>query len=315
MQEVYDQSPTPEPVDSPKAPLVLLVLLGMSIVGSAVALLAYQGLSLVLGWPSDVLQSGVHPGSPPEVLWPVRVFLLLTQLGTFLLAGWMTTWLFYRKKAPLGNSTGPGWAAYLKADRWPWLPQVLIAMLLMPVAAPLVLRLYQFNQSLPIPENLRGIESQAEDMLKALMQMDTPAAFLFNMLLIAAVPALGEEWVFRGVVQQQLMRVLDGPWKAMLAAAFIFSFIHFQFEGFIPRLFLGALLGWLYWRTQNFWVPVAAHFANNGMQVAGQYLFQQQISEIDLEKDHHIPLFAAAVSLALTLLLTYRLNKISLNTQ
>ncbi len=314
MQEVYDQSPTPEQVESPRAPLVLLVLLGLSIAGSAVSLLAYQGLSFVLGWPADVLQSGVRPGSPPEVMWPVRVFLLLTQLGTFLLAGWMTTWLFYRKKAPMGRSVGPGWAFYLQANRLPRFQQVLIAVLLMPVAAPMVLWLYQFNQSLPIPESLRGIESQAEDLLKALMQMDTPAAFLFNLLLIAVVPAVGEEWVFRGVVQQQLLRVMNMPWKAILVAAFIFSFIHLQFEGFLPRLFLGGLLGWLFWRTQNFWVPVAAHFANNGMQVAGQYLFQQQISQVDLEKDHHIPLYAAAVSLAAALLLAYRLNKISVNT-
>ena len=65
---------------------------------------------------------------------------------------------------------------------------------------------------------------------------------------------------------------------------------------FSPVLLLGFLLGWLYWRFQNFWIPVAAHFFNNGLQVLGQYLYHNEVSTVDLEKDIDVPWFAAIVS-------------------
>ena len=86
---------------------------------------------------------------------------------------------------------------------------------------------------------------------------------------------------------------------ALVLTAVIFSFIHFQFEGFLPRMLLGLLLGWLYWRTGNFWVPVAAHFANNGAQVLGQFLYKHDLSSIDMEEDVDIPWYAAAISVLL----------------
>jgi membrane protease YdiL (CAAX protease family) len=133
-------------------------------------------------------------------------------------------------------------------------------------------------------------------MLKALLRMDNLGELLANLTVIALLPAIGEEIVFRGVVQQQLMRRIANPWVALAVSSAIFSFFHFQFEGFLPRLILGFLLGWLYWKTQNFWVPVLAHFFNNGLQVVGQYLYGKEVSTIDFEQDIQVPWFAAAIS-------------------
>jgi membrane protease YdiL (CAAX protease family) len=93
----------------------------------------------------------------------------------------------------------------------------------------------------------------------------------------------------------------------------VFSFIHLQFEGFLPRMWLGVVLGWLYWKTQNFWVPVVAHFANNAVQVVGQYLYHNQISSINLEEELHVPLYVAALSLAAVVWLAHTITQI-LNT-
>jgi hypothetical protein len=169
--------------------------------------------------------------------------------------------------------------------------------LLMASAIPLVLYTLNLNQAIPLPDYFKAQEDQTEQTLKGLLQMPHFSEFFVNMTIIAILPAIGEELVFRGVVQQQLMRRIAQPWVAILASAFIFSVAHFQFEGFIPRLLLGIILGWLYWQTNNFWVPVLAHFFNNGVQVTGQYLYGNKISTLDLEQDITVPWEFALVSL------------------
>jgi membrane protease YdiL (CAAX protease family) len=169
-------------------------------------------------------------------------------------------------------------------------------LLLMLVSIPLVLYTYSINKMLPIPESWHLMEAQTDEALKGLLQMNNPLELLGNLVIIALLPAIGEELVFRGVLQQQLLRRMKNPWVALLVSACVFSFIHFQFEGFLPRAMLGFILGWLYWKTQNFWVPVAAHFFNNGLQVFGQYLYGQKVSTIDFEQDIEVPWFAALIS-------------------
>jgi membrane protease YdiL (CAAX protease family) len=173
---------------------------------------------------------------------------------------------------------------------------VLLGVLLMIAAMPLILYTLQINQQLPLPEMFTAAEAQAETALKGLLQMENMTELLANLVLIALLPALGEELVFRGVLQQQLMRSMKNPVAAILLSAAVFSAVHVQFEGFIPRMALGFLLGWLFWRSGNFWIPVICHFFNNGIQVVGQYLYHQRVSTIDLEKDISVPWEFAAIS-------------------
>jgi len=166
----------------------------------------------------------------------------------------------------------------------------------MAVSLPLVLYALNINQQLPLPEIFKMAGAQAEEALKGLLKMDNLAELFANIVLVALLPALGEELVFRGVVQQQLMRRIANPWVAILVSSIVFSAAHFQFDGFLPRMMLGFLLGWLYWRTRNFWVPVAGHFFNNGIQVVGQYLYSRELSTVDLEKEIQVPWEFAAIS-------------------
>jgi uncharacterized protein len=131
---------------------------------------------------------------------------------------------------------------------------------------------------------------------------------LANLTIIALLPALGEELIFRGVVQRQLLRRLSDPLIALTLTAAIFSFIHFQFEGFLPRMALGGILGWLYWRTGNFWLPVIAHGFNNGIQVLAQYLYSRQMSSVNLENNVSVPWYAAAISVALIWLIVRQIE-------
>jgi membrane protease YdiL (CAAX protease family) len=266
----------------PRVSMVLGTQMGLFILGAGVGALVFQVLCLVLGWDPNV---SLAADAPEMDRWLVRIQLGLGHLFAFCLSGWLTVWLFYR------SLTGilPDWPDYLKIRRWPGWRLAGLAVLLMLVAMPLVLFALNLNKMIPLPALFKSLEDQTAETIKGLLQMPYFGEFMANLTIIAILPALGEELVFRGVVQQQLMRRISNPWVAILVSAFIFSAAHFQFEGFLPRMMLGVLLGWLYWQTQNFWAPVIAHFFNNGIQVAGQYLYGNKISTVDLEKDITVP--------------------------
>jgi membrane protease YdiL (CAAX protease family) len=273
----------------PRARVVLLALAGLFLLCSGVGTLLYQAIAALVGWDAGL--SLAADASATE-RWQVRFQLGLGHFFGFGVAGGLTVWLFYRRL----TQAGPDWRDYLGVRQWPSALGVSLAVLLMFVSLPLVAFLLNINQLVPLPGALKLLEEQTADALKSLLQMDNAGELLANLAIIALLPAFGEELVFRGIVQQQLMRRIANPWAALGLSAAIFSFIHLQFEGFLPRLLLGFLLGWLYWRTRNFWVPVAAHFFNNGIQVVGQYLYGKKISTVDLEQDIQVPWAVAAIS-------------------
>ncbi len=240
------------------------------------------------GWDDAVLNGILAPDAAPGERWQMRLLLVISHLGTFVLAGWVTAGIFYPSFART--------LAYLQAGVAPRAREVFNGILLMLLAIPLVLFLYGVNKAIPLPDSFHLLEEQTNNAIKGLLQMDNSLELLANLVIIALLPAIGEELMFRGVIQQQLMRRIASPWVALLISAAIFSFVHFQFEGFLPRMMLGMLLGWLYWRTQNFWIPVMAHFFNNALQVVGQYLYGKDVSSVDLEKDVQVPWFAAVLS-------------------
>ena len=102
------------------------------------------------------------------------------------------------------------------------------------------------------------------------------------MIVIALIPAVGEELTFRGVLQQGLTRRMN-PHVAILLSSAIFSFIHFQFYGFLPRLFLGMLLGYMFYTSGALWTSMLMHFLNNGFAVVVYYLNNKGIIDVDVD--------------------------------
>ncbi len=276
----------------PAPGLVMLTQLGIFILGSGIGALIYAVLAQLAGW--DIALS-LMPDSPEADRWQIRIQLGLGHLLGFCASGIFTAWLFYR---PGLNPSG-SWPDYLQVNRRPDWIIVALALLLMMVSTPFVLYTLQLNQQIPLPESFRLAEEQAELVLKGLLNMESPAELIGNLLLIAVLPAIGEEIVFRGIVQRQLVRVFSSPLAALFVSAVIFSLAHFQMEGFIPRLVLGMILGWLYWKSGNLWVPSIAHLFNNGAQVLGQYLHNQGLSSVNLEEDIRVPVIAALLSVVL----------------
>jgi hypothetical protein len=297
------QFEAPEAQKLPKVHLVLFTQLGFSMALTLLGGMVFMLLATLVHWDTSVLTSNFPADADFETRWHMRIMLGVSHLCTFVLAGWATVRLFYQQ-APLT------WPDYLRIRKLPQGKTLIAALLLMLVSIPLVLFAYNINKMVPIPESWRLMEAQTAEAIKGLLQMQNLGELFGNLAIIALLPALGEELVFRGVLQQQLMRRIANPWVVLLISAAIFSFIHFQFEGFLPRMLLGTILGWLYWRTRNFWVPAIAHFFNNGIQIVGQYLYNQKLTSVDLEQDISIPWYLAVLSGLLVWWLMRFINKI-----
>lgn len=177
----------------------------------------------------------------------------------------------------------------LMINRKPDLRNILYAMVVMVVAIPAINLLGEINHLVKFPAYLSMIEDyllemeqRTEELTNTMLSVSSMTGLLINIGLIAVIPAVGEELFFRGTIQRLLqdkMKIHAAVW----ITAFIFSSIHFQFYGFIPRLLMGAFLGYLFAWTNNLWVPIVAHFTNNALAVIFFYLKNTGQTSVDLE--------------------------------
>ncbi|MCC7246499.1 MAG: CPBP family intramembrane metalloprotease [Saprospiraceae bacterium] len=289
MDNINQDWTPPSPDAHVRVRQILAVQAGLFILGSGLGLLAYMVLAWLMGWP---LELTINEDSGWSDRMAIRTQLGLGHLFGFCVSGWLTIWLFYRR---LGGH-GPDWRDYLGVRQAPTGQQIGLAILLIVASIPMVLYSYQINKMIPLPEVFHFMEDQTEEALKGILKMDNLGELLLNVTIIALLPAIGEELLFRGVLQRQLMRRVSHPLVAIVLASVIFSAFHLQFEGFIPRFILGMLLGWIYWQTGNFWLPVIAHFFNNAFQVVGQYLYNHNLIAFNFEEDIEVPVLVALVS-------------------
>jgi membrane protease YdiL (CAAX protease family) len=160
-----------------------------------------------------------------------------------------------------------------------------LAALVMVCAIPGINLLADLNNRIVLPECLssleqffRQMEEEAALLTERFMQADNVWVMMINMGLMAVLPALAEEMSFRGVFQQ----LLGGRTHvAIWLTAVIFSAIHMQFYGFIPRMLMGALFGYVFVWTGSLWVPIVMHFVNNGMAVLVYYILSSKGVSID----------------------------------
>ena len=149
---------------------------------------------------------------------------------------------------------------------------------------PFINWLAYWNMQMKLPEALTSVENwmmdkekEIEKVMTVLLQMDSFGIFLFNLFLIAFLAAIGEEFLFRGIIQRLFITLTRNFHASIWLSAFIFSVIHMQFYGFLPRLLLGAYFGYLLWWTKSLWIPVLAHFIHNAIAVLISYLEQQKL--------------------------------------
>ncbi len=173
-------------------------------------------------------------------------------------------------------------------------PDVLFAGALVFLALPFVMWLFEINNSIHFPESMsalenwmRNAEEKAEEITLAFVSVSSLSGLGVNLFVIAIIPAIAEELLFRGVLQNLISRLTGRKVLAVWITAFLFSLIHMQFFGFIPRFFLGLIMGYLYLWSGSLWLPIAAHFANNAGAVLAGWLFAAGYSDVPFEEVGH----------------------------
>ncbi len=209
----------------------------------------------------------------------LKLLQLLQSVATFVLAPMVLAYLWSKNPRK-----------FLHLDSKTELSIYLLVAVFMVIVIPFVNLLGFLNQQIVLPESFNAIETwmknselQAAELTERLLNVHSVQGLLFNIFLIAILPAIGEELYFRGVVQKILSdknHVIFGIWSA----AFIFSAIHLQFYGFFPRLLLGAFLGYLLYWSGNLWLPILAHFINNVMAVLFYYFQNNGYKLPDIDK-------------------------------
>ena len=185
---------------------------------------------------------------------------------------------------------------YLKMNRTTNLRSYLLASLCLLAVIPSINFLGDINSKMSLPESFSGLESWmknmeegAKVMIEKFMLVDGFSGLMFNIFMIAVLPALGEELMFRGVFQRIFSNWTRNHHWGIWITAFLFSAMHMQFYGFLPRLLLGAMFGYLLVWTGTMWVPIVAHFVNNLMGVLGYFLIGKGVITNDVEEWGTVP--------------------------
>lgn len=173
---------------------------------------------------------------------------------------------------------------YLKISCAPSFISILGVVVCMVVAIPFMNCIIDWNEAMHLPKALAGVESwmresekAAQAMTNQILNMQSVGGLLVVLLIVGVLAGIGEELTFRGILQRLILDKCHNRHIAIWAAAFIFSSIHFQFYGFIPRLLLGAFFGYLLVGSGNLWLPIIAHFLNNAMTTLYTYFSKDNL--------------------------------------
>ena len=201
---------------------------------------------------------------------------------------------------------------YIKPSfKFRWVLLVLI-LAIMFVSNPMIEFLSNLNEKMVLPHWLQWMkdaENSAEKLMETMLQMKTIGDLVLNIVLVALLTAIVEEFTFRGVIKTIFIRWTKNTHVAIWITAIIFSAIHMEFFGFLPRLALGVFFGYFVAWSGSIWTSVWAHFINNGTDVAVTYLFQHKLINIDPNNQHLYSRLTYVLStlLILGLLIVYRM--------
>ena len=276
--------------------LVGFVLVGMN-VGAVLALLLVAVGATLTGNPDLALTTLLRePAQFPGGWWWLMGVQALSHLSTYLAPALLFWHYIERKPLHTLNRVPTGAVAG-------WSLVVLLTLTFIPVNGLII----EWNQALRLPAALAPLEQwmrHKEDELAVLTRFLTtfgtvPALFM-AVFTIGVVAAVGEEVLFRGILQRKFTAWTGNVHAGIWLAAALFSAIHLQFYGFFPRMLLGALFGYLLVWSGNLWVPMVAHFVNNGFTVLMLFLYQRKLTTLDIESTDAVPVPAVVAGTLLT---------------
>jgi membrane protease YdiL (CAAX protease family) len=186
----------------------------------------------------------------------------------------------------------------------------LLAILALIFSFPVIQLLAEINTYIPVADWLESTSNEISQYMIRIIKMESTTDLILNLLLIGLLPALAEELFFRGMLQNELVRFLKNYHAGIWFTAIVFSAFHFQFEGFLPRLYLGALLGYTYHYSRSFIIPILLHFTNNSILVMANYWSPQDFDQQSIEAAD-INYTFALVSVVIVIFTIWSIKKIT----
>lgn len=250
--------------------IVLLSFLFSLFVSFLVVILSHQDLTSLSNTSAFIQAGNIHLLKYLQIIQSVFLFVIPPVIFAFFVTKKPRTWLQINK--------GISWQT------------LILLFLLMLSMFPVTNFLAEINQTIQLPDFLSGVydwmlkkEQELAVITEQFLKADSFGEFSLNFIMIALIPAIGEELLFRGVLQKIFSNWTKNVHWGIFIAAFLFSAIHMQFLTFLPRFFLGIVFGYLLVWTRSLWVPILAHFFNNGFAVIVSYLTQKQNIGEDVE--------------------------------
>lgn len=253
-----------------------LLLIAMLCVFSTVLFSLLASLLVVAFFGFDL--NSFNDYSNPTVIEGLKLFQLLSAIGLFIVPpiiyGIVVTKKPFSALALNKFSTPKNW---------------LLVLLIMVISTPFMSWLVEFNSELILPEFLAPLEAwmkqseqSAEQLTKLFLTFNGISSFLYILLIVAVVPAIGEELLFRGVLQKIMVDWIKNYHIAIWVTAILFSALHMQFYGFLPRMLLGALFGYVFYWSGSLWLPILGHFINNGSVVILSFFYPEMINDSEI---------------------------------
>ncbi len=249
----------------------------------------------------------------PNNIQIAKFIQIFVSIGLFVIIPLFLAYLFS------GNSL-----SYLKVRKAPPAIKLGLSLLIIFTAIPLINLIAGLNSQIKLPGFMSGIEKFLIDneknndgMTEAFLKVNTLSGFALNLLMIAIIPAIGEEFLFRGILQRILINLTKNKHWGIIISGFIFSAIHMQFYGFFPRWLLGIIFGYMFVWSGSLWLPILAHFINNSVAVLAYYLVNAKMLNpkvLDfgsiVDSQPHTVIITLLITFIMTLIMAFGLNQL-----
>ena len=274
---------------------------------------------LVLGISFAEMMDVFSSGAAVHHLNLMRYLQVLQGIGLFIVPAFFAAYLFTGTKEPSTNATAND---YLGLKQTAPSIKYGLVLLLMLAALPCINFLAALNEMIVFPESLSALEQKlktlAEDLgqlTKMFLTVEHPGGMFFNIFMMAILPALGEELIFRGLLQKIFTRWTGNIHVGIIISGFLFSLMHRHFYQFFPIWLLGIMFGYLLVWSGTLWLPILAHFVNNAVAVSVSYMIHKGMISDKIEEFgaawHDVPVTVVAAAVCAFLLWKMYKNRIN----
>ncbi len=274
---------------SPGLQLLLILLI---VIGSAVFFFLLSVLFIPVFYSVPLEDVPAYLTSDLAFAGRVEIFKFIqafNTIGTFLVPAFIGAYLF---------SLRPG--SFIGLNKFPANAGLILFLLFTLTLSGTVISdgLYRLSKAIELPGSLsyladffENLEGAYQEQVGSLLEMNSFGDFAGIFLIIAILPAVSEEMLFRGVIQPVMSKGLGNNHLGIIVTSFFFALLHQQFYSFLSIMTLGIVLGYLRFWSNSIWPSIIMHLINNGTLVIAIYFFDvpvDDISEVGIENAYYL---------------------------